>query len=192
MEEKKELRIVCRKGTEEFAETLETLCAGLPGVDASVWSERDYLDCKGTMTGAEYVLFLGEGIALQEEGVSIPPRWESHGMSYGWSGRRAALAATERPLAGKKKIRAFLEYLQSAHPEITPAELETVAEENAMAWGESLKATVNPFAMVLDSMFRTPVSSAGTITALGRLQYKAAVMKFYRDALPEFLNSNVN
>lgn len=189
MEENKELRIVFRKGTEEFAEYLETLLEGKPDVDASVWSERDYLDCKGTMTGREYVLFLGDGIALQQEGVTIPPRCEKYGFSYGWSGRRAALSASERPLAGKKKLQAFLEYLQQAHPEITPAELEAVAEENAMAWGESLKATVNPFAMVLDSMFRTPVSSAGTITAVGRLQYKAAVAELCRDGLDAFLGA---
>ena len=58
-----------------------------------------------------------------------------------------------------------------------------------MAWGESLKATVNPFAMVLDSMFRTPVSSAGTITAVGRLQYKAAVAELCRDGLDAFLGA---
>ena len=38
MEENKELRIVFRKGTEEFAEYLETLLEEKPGVDASVWS----------------------------------------------------------------------------------------------------------------------------------------------------------
>ena len=63
-----------------------------------------------------------------------------------------------------------------------------MADENAMAWGESLKASVNPFAMVLDSMFKKPVSSAGTITALGRLQYKAAILAFLRYGFDEFLN----
>ena len=109
-------------------------------------------------------------------------------MAYGWSGRRAFLTATERPLNGKKKIRAFLEYLQQQHPEITPEELETVAAENALAWADSLKASVNPLASVLDSMFRAPVSSAGTITALGRLQYKAAVAEFYRSGIADFLD----
>ena len=189
MEERKELRIVYRRGTEKYAEYLESLLEDRPGVDASVWTERDYLDCKGTMTGAEYVLFLGDGIALEQEGVTIPPRYENFGMSYGWSGRRAAVIATERPLAGKRKIRAFLEYLQQAHAEITPEELQTVADENAMAWGESLKASVNPFAMVLDSMFRTPVSSAGAITAVGHLQYKALVMEFCKNGVDAFLRA---
>lgn len=188
MDGQKELRIVCRKGTEEFGEYLTSLIEGTEGVDASVWTEPDYLDCKGTMTGAEYVLFLGDGLALQKEGVTIPPRCEQQGMTYGWSGRRAVIAATERPLAGKKKIRAFLEYIEKEHPEIGKDELEAVAAENAMAWGESLKATVNPFAMVLDSMFKPPVSSAGTITALGRLQYKAVVMEFFKNEFKEFLD----
>jgi hypothetical protein len=189
MAEKKELRIVFRKGTEAFAEYLEQLLAGREDVDASVWTEREYLDCKGTMTGTERVLFLGEGMALEQEGVTIPPRYEQFGMTWGVSGRYAAIIASERPVNGRKKIRAFLEYIEQNHPEIGPEELAAVAEENAMAWGESLKATVNPFASVLDSMFRTPVSSAGTITAIGRLQYKAAVMDFYRDGLAELLRS---
>lgn len=188
MDEQKELRIVCRKGTEEFGEYLSSLIEGTEGVDASVWTEREYLDCKGTMKGTEYVLFLGDGIALQQEGVTIPTRSEHYGMTCGWSGRRAAVAATERPLSSRKKIRAFLEYIEKEHPEISKKELEAVAEENTMAWGESIKATVNPFAMVLDSMFKAPVSSAGTITAIGRLQYKAAVMEFFRDELPAFLD----
>ena len=108
-------------------------------------------------------------------------------MTYGWSGRRAAAAATERPLAGKKKIRAFLESIQTGYPEIGEEELAAVAEENAMAWGESIKATINPFAMVLDSMFKPPVSSAGTITALGRLQYMVVVREFFKNGLREFL-----
>ena len=188
MEEKKELRIVYRRGTEEFAEYLLTRLEGRADVEAAVWTEREYLDCKGTMTGREYVLFLGDGMAFDQEGVTIPARFAQQGMRCGWIGRRAGIFATERPLDSKKKIKAFLEYIKSGYPEITEDELAAVAEENMMAWGESLKATVNPFAMVLDSMFKKPVSSAGTITALGRLQYKAAILTFLRDGIDEFLN----
>ena len=188
MEEKKELRIVYRRGTEDFAEYLQTLLEGRADLETAVWTERDYLDCKGTMNGGEYVLFLGDGVALDREGVSIPKKFEQQGMTFGWAGRRAGIFATERPLDSKKKIKAFLEYIKSGYPEIGEDELAAVAEENMMAWGESLKATVNPFAMVLDSMFKKPVSSAGTITALGRLQYKAAILAFLRNGFDEFLN----
>lgn len=188
MEEKKELRIVFRRGTEEFAEYLLAQLAGREGLEADTWTEPDYLAGKGAMSGGEYVLFLGDGMALDREGVTIPKQYEQQGMSYGWTGRRAGIFATERPLDSKKKIKAFLEFLRAEHPEIGEEELAAVAEENMLAWGESLKATLNPFAMVLDSMFKKPVSSAGTITALGRLQYKAAVTAFLRDGLDAFLS----
>ena len=186
--QRKELRIVYRRGTEEFAEALQQRLDGTVGLDSALWTEKDYLDCRRSMPEDAYVLFLGDGAALQQEGVPCAPRFAQYGMAYGWSGRRAFLTATERPLNGKKKIRAFLEYLQQQHPEITPEELETVAAENALAWADSLKASVNPLASVLDSMFRAPVSSAGTITALGRLQYKAAVAEFYRSGIADFLD----
>ena len=190
MEEKKKLLVVYRRGTKECAEALLARLEGRAGLEAEIWNEPDYLDAKAAMTGGEYVLFLGDGMAFDREGVTIPSRFEQQGMRYGWTGRRAGIFATERPLDSKKKIKAFLEYLRAAFPEIGEEELAAVAEENMLAWGESLKAVVNPFAMVLDSMFKKPVSSAGTITALGRLQYKAAVTAFLRDGLDDFLSIN--
>ena len=188
MAQKKELRIVYRKGTEEYADYLQSLLDGREDAEAELWSEREYLDCKRSMSEETYVVFLGEGIAYDQEGAPIAAQYEEYGMRCGWNGRRALISATERPLDSRRKIRAFLEMLQQQHPEIGPEELQTVADENALNWAESLKASVNPFSMVMESMFKKPVSSAGAITALGSLQYKAAVMEFYQNQIDAFLS----
>ena len=184
------LYIVSGKKTKDAADFLEAridaggTAAALDGSER--WSVREYLQGAEALSPECALVFVGAADAWAHETEGGAVRFERFGMRCVLRGRRALLTAEEGPIAGRKEKRTFLDYVKKERPEIGAAELEWFEAERKIALFDALRATVNPFSMVIEQQIAPPSGSAD-LTELERLQYRVLALEFEKRFLAEVL-----
>ena len=106
---KKKLIIVSDDDTKKYATYLMQLisskddCEEIVGikdgsVDATIWSEKQYLDSLGTLTTSTYVLFVGNGKAAKLARENMQHEFDELGMHYGWLGTQGCMYVDDASL----------------------------------------------------------------------------------------------
>lgn len=106
---KKKLIIVSDDDTKKYATYLMQLisskddCEEIVGikdgsVDATIWSEKQYLDSLGTLTTSTYVLFVGNGKAAKLARENMLHEFDKLGMHFGWLGTQGCMYVDDASL----------------------------------------------------------------------------------------------
>lgn len=122
-EKKTKLIIVHTKDTAKYANYLqlmvgssdddgETVVGVKDGsVETVVWSEKDYMSQKPTLSSSDYVLFVGESKKLKDEYFGVQEKFNQYGMSYSWLGKRSLLYVNSG--IKRKEYDQFLSYARN-------------------------------------------------------------------------------
>lgn len=106
---KKKLIIVCDDDTKKYATYLMQLISSYDdseeiigikdgSVDATIWSEKHYLDSLGTLTTSTYVLFVGNGKAARLARENMQHEFDELGMHFGWLGTQGCMYVEDASL----------------------------------------------------------------------------------------------
>lgn len=80
-------------------------------VETVVWSEKDYLAQKPTLSSSDYILFVGSSKKLQNEYCGMQEKFSRFGMRYSWLGKRGLLSVDDG--IRRKDYDQFLSYARN-------------------------------------------------------------------------------
>ena len=84
-------------------------------IETTIWSEKQYIDQKPTLSSVDHILFVGGGEVLSKETYGITVRFDKYGMKYGWLGKYAFLYIIDKRL-NKNEFSGFLEFAKKYNP----------------------------------------------------------------------------
>lgn len=225
-DQKVKLILVCSGKTEKFANYLQLMLSACDdqddnvigvkdgSVETVVWSERDYLSNKPTLSSSDHILFVGPSKKLKDELFGMRDKFNKFGMKYAWLGKRGLLSVDSG--IKRKEYDEFLSYAvnyisdmeremdssaQAVVKDATTIGVGVLAETASVGAGVLAAggaAALLPFAVAVFA----PVGAVGAgVAGLGKLirhnkekrsvemqQYTCLILKFYLEGIQEFLN----
>lgn len=123
IERVKKVILVCDDSTKEYANYLLQLISSKDDkeeivgikdgtVDASVWTEKQYLDNKPNMSSKQFVIFFGDSKLVKEETTYMKSKFKMYGMEFSYLGRRAILRVDDKKI-DEKAYKNFLNLADS-------------------------------------------------------------------------------
>lgn len=98
-----------KKETEKMADILNASVSQFENIATTVWSEKQYIDNKPTLSSDEYLVFLGK--TKTGENILSAPSFENHfsqfNMRYGWVGKQAVMGLASNYTFDKDSIAQF-------------------------------------------------------------------------------------
>ena len=155
-------------------------------VAAQVWTEKDYNSNAAQISSAQYIVFIGNKKLIREKSSHMQVKFSEFGMTYGWLGKQAALTVNKSISANEYDdfLSYALQYQNDLKQLITIKEKKTKQGKDEKSEGKialinALPVAIAPVAGVFKSITLNKKIEAQ--------QFSCAVMKFYLDALGEFL-----
>lgn len=98
-----------KKESEKMADILNASVSQFEDIVTTVWSEKQYMDNKPTLSSDEYLVFLGK--TRTGENILSAPSFENHfsqfNMRYGWVGKQAVMGLDSNYKFDKDSIAQF-------------------------------------------------------------------------------------
>ena len=225
-EQRIKLIIVHSSGAEKYANYLQLMVSSSDdngetvigvkdgSVETVVWSEKDYLSQKPTLSSSDYILFVGSSKKLQKEYYGMQEKFSKFGMRYAWLGKRGLLSVDDG--IKRKEYDQFLSYARNYIHDIQK-KMDTngqVAAKDAATVGVGVAAEAasvgaaiaagNGIAFLLPfagAVFAPVGAVAGGVFggikiirhikekhSVAEQQFTCLVLKFYLEGIQQFLN----
>lgn len=117
-----------KKEAAKMADQLNALISQLENVSTTVWTEKQYLDNKPTLSSDEYLVFLGK--TKSGENIIASPLFKNHysefNMRYGWLGKQAVMGLSPKYHFDEDKVKQFTDLYNSTFKK----EIENNAKNN--------------------------------------------------------------
>lgn len=153
-------------------------------INTTIWSDKEYLAQKPTLSSNEHILFIGRGKIIPEECYGMQQKFSKYGMSYGWLGKRAYLKITHTSIK-KSEVEKFLDYAKKYDSGINvnailgvDAKVKAIKRKGIaglMKYG--VKHCIVDPALTLTGEYKDRIKS---------LQYRCLTTVFYREGLANF------
>ncbi len=146
-----------KKNSSKMADQLNATISQLEDVTTTVWSEKQYIDNKPTLSSEEYLVFLGKTKTGQN--ISDAPSFKNYysefNMHYGWLGKQAVIGLSSDYTFDEAKVSQFSDLFN----ETFKIEIENNTKSNKP------KGAVSEFLSNVDKKIKS-VPKAGKIAAL--------------------------
>ena len=104
-----------KKEAAKMADQLNALISQLENVSTTVWTEKQYLDNKPTLSSDEYLVFLGK--TKSGENIIASPLFKNYysefNMRYGWLGKQAVMGLSPKYDFDEDKVKQFTDLYNS-------------------------------------------------------------------------------
>lgn len=104
-----------KKEAAKMADQLNALISQLENVSTTVWTEKQYLDNKPTLSSDEYLVFLGK--TKSGENIIASPLFKNYysefNMRYGWLGKQAVVGLSPKFEFDEDKVKQFSDLYNS-------------------------------------------------------------------------------
>ncbi len=163
-------------------------------VKVVAWSERTWLDNKKAgNTGAldDRILFLGDIKGVDKLIPTLDIKFNKYGVSYGFSGKQAAVMIDAKPLLKKKNYDEFIEDLKSVCTATTVEEKRNFdfCDKTKNIKNGGMRAAVSVLFGAI-GMIATATSYAfGDVKIMRNQQFLYAVAKLYQNDLDSFMKN---
>lgn len=195
-EETRKLIIVSDKAREKYANYLKQLISvkddtegeivGIKdnSVDVAVWTEKEYLHNKPTISSSQNIIFIGNEKLAKNECTNINIKFDKFGMKYGWLGNIGKLFV-ENKMLSLKDHSAFAEYCKEKSESFKKTHYNVF---------NRIPSFVNVIGILAAPIITIPlfvVNQIGKNRAKNKIQdqqYTALILEFYLSGLNAFLD----
>lgn len=200
---REKLVIVCEEKFRTYADYLSMLISSEDddsdnivgvrdgGVQALVWTEKDYKANVATISSDQYILFIGQGTLIKEKSAHMETIFSEYGMKYGWLGKQAFLSVEKT--VSFKDYDNFFEYAKKYKTNIEKIiekkkKLKDIPTPAKVALG-----VVTTYVALLAVNIAPPFVAVAPVVKykydkkIRDQQYNCVVLKFYSEGLRKFL-----
>ena len=146
-----------KKDSSKLADQLNATISQLEDITTTVWSEKQYIDNKPTLSSDEYLVFLGKtktGYNISEA-TSFKNYYSEFNMHYGWLGKQAVIGLSPDFTFDEDKVKQFSDLYNATFK----IEIENNTKE------KKAKSSISEFVSNVDKKIKS-VPKAGKIAAL--------------------------
>lgn len=155
-------------------------------VETTIWSDKEYVAQKPTLSSNDHILFIGRGKIIPEECYGMQSKYDNYGMTYGWLGKRAYLKINDTPTKFDE-IKSFLDYAKKYDPQVTFDEIigakAAASAAKRKGIGGFLK-NVGKYMLPLGPLWFMDAELKDRVKSI---QYRCLTIVFYKEGLDKFL-----
>lgn len=154
-------------------------------IKTTIWSDKEYVAQKPTLSSNEHILFIGRGKIIPEECYGMETKYNQYGMTYGWLGKRAFLKISDTP----KKIedvKSFLEYAKQYDPNVNSDEIFGLKAHISQLKRKRIGDVLKDLGKTMLSYYW--VAASDQKDRIKSVQYRCLTIAFYREGLSKFMD----
>lgn len=189
----KKMIIVCDEETIKYANYLLQLIGSCDdegekiigvkdgSVEATVWTENDYIANRPKLSSNTYIVFIGDSKLIKNENANMEIYFDKYGMCCGWLGKRATINVRKKHL-NKKEYDEFIEFGKKYQKNFEQAKLNVINSAPKTAqWIALFPYVTKPIALY------GIISRKMASKKIWNQQFTLLILIFYMDALQNFL-----